>query len=217
MDSNFLLLIQKIQAWLKQMFKPQADFYWLLTMQAHKTLSGMEAFSDWLNKPEEERCQLVRDLEHDADLLKLEIGKKLVDTFVTPLDREDIYDLSQSLDEVINAAKSLVREIEALGKPANDELLQGICQTLVEGTSHLKNAFVSLKNNLIESQKHATLARKSQNKASKLYQQAMHNLLQLDDFKLIIRLIEIHRGLLIIGEKIDIAGEKLLHVIIKMS
>ncbi len=204
------------KAWLKEKFKKPVDFHWLLTMQANKTLSGIEAFNDWIQDSGSQRCQIVRDLEHDADLLKFEIGKKLVDTFVTPLDREDIYDLSQLLDEVINGAKSLVREIEALGKPQNETLIKEICNELVNGTKHLQSSFANLKTNLKEATSEATLARKSQNKLGKLYQQAIHNLLQDDDLKKIIILTEIYRGMLSIGDKIDLVGEKLLHTIIKI-
>ncbi len=178
------------KAWLKEKFKKSADFHWLLTMQANKTLSGIEAFSEWINDETSSRCQVVRDLEHDADLLKLEIGHKLVETFVTPLDREDIYDLSQLLDEVINSAKSLVREIEALGKPELNDFIRDINNELIIGTKHLHDAFENLKTNLKEASNHANLARKSQNKISKLYQQAIHSLLGSDDLKKIIILIK---------------------------
>ncbi|MGH9548738.1 MAG: DUF47 domain-containing protein, partial [Terriglobales bacterium] len=100
--------------WLGRLFEPRIDFYALLKHQADKTLEGMEALEEWIAKGAEERCQRVRDLENEADDLKMLIERSLVDAFVTPFDREDIYDLSIRLDEVINCAKSIVREMEAL-------------------------------------------------------------------------------------------------------
>src|SRR5690348_3227265 len=95
-----------------KVFEPKVDFYALLSQQANKTLEGMEALAEWMRSDSNERCQTVRVLEEEADQLKFQLGQKLVESFVTPIDREDIYDLSGRLDEVINAAKATLREME---------------------------------------------------------------------------------------------------------
>ncbi len=97
-----------------RIFEPPTDFYALLDQHARKTLEGVEALKEWvISDNREERCQRVRDLENEADVLKMELGRKLDESFVTPFDREDIFDLSNRMDEVINSAKSATREIEA--------------------------------------------------------------------------------------------------------
>ena len=54
----------------------------------------------------------IKEVEHKCDLLTHEIIQRLNRTFVTPLDREDIFALAPSLDDVmdaIDASASLVR------------------------------------------------------------------------------------------------------------
>jgi predicted phosphate transport protein (TIGR00153 family) len=46
--------------------------------------------------------KLIKDVEHKADHLTHDIIKKLNKSFVTPLDREDIYALSAALDDILD-------------------------------------------------------------------------------------------------------------------
>jgi len=199
-------------------FEPATDFYELLNKQAAKTLEGVEALAAWIGDGAEERCQRVRDLEREADELKLDLERKLVESFVTPIDREDIYDLSARLDEVINSAKATVREIEGLDvSPQNDPFLREMADVLVEGTRCLVLSFAALKGELKEASNQAFLSRKSENRLAKIYRQAMRQLFTLDDFKKVLVTREVYRYMLQGAERIDVVGEKLLHVVVKIS
>jgi uncharacterized protein len=62
--------------------------------------------------PAWEKADEIKEAEHKCDQLTHEIIQRLNRTFVTPLDREDIFNLARSLDDVmdaIDAAASLVR------------------------------------------------------------------------------------------------------------
>ncbi len=48
------------------------------------------------------KYQQIRDLEHQGDTLTHEVVKKLNTTFITPIDREDIYALAGRLDDVLD-------------------------------------------------------------------------------------------------------------------
>jgi uncharacterized protein len=203
--------------WLGKLFEPEADFYLMLSKHAMKSLEGLEALQAWLEGGTEEDRQRVRDLEREADELKLELEKKLVESFVTPFDREDIYDLNARMDEVINGAKATVREIEALEITTEDSYLRDMGRILVEGTRCLCQAFENLRNNPREAANQAFLARKSENRFTKQYRQAMRELFSIDDCKEILKRREVYRSMVLTAERIDVVGEKLLHVIVKIS
>src|ERR1700727_968666 len=101
-------------SWLAKLLEPKVDFFAMLSSQAATTLAGVVALEDWISNGAHGRCQKVRALKNEADELKLELGRKLAESFITPIDREDLYDLSGFLDEVINSAKAVAREIEAM-------------------------------------------------------------------------------------------------------
>jgi uncharacterized protein Yka (UPF0111/DUF47 family) len=208
------------QKWLfGRIFQPTTDFYAMLNTQAKKTVEGMQALSDWVNDEKaEERCQTVRDLENEADELKLELGRRLQESFITPFDREDIYDISLRLDEVINAGKSVVREIEAFGTlPSLHPEIRQMAAVLLEGTQALALSIAALRTDLREASNQASIARKADNRLSKVYRTSMQQLLLSDDLKMIIRVTEVYKSLLLGGERIDVVGEHLLHAIMKMS
>src|SRR5262249_13220659 len=113
------------------------------------------------------------------------------------------------------AAKSTGSEIEALEVSADDKYMQEMSQILVEGTRCLTLSFASLKGDPVEASQQAVLARKSENRFTKVYRQAMRNLFKLDDCKQILRVREVYRQMLQAAERIDVVREKLSHVVVK--
>lgn len=202
--------------WLSRLIGPEHDFYSMLTEQAKITLDGMEALAVWIEAGAVERCRTVRDLEHKADNHKLRLEKMLVDSLITPIDREDIYDLSHRLDEVINCAKRTVREMEALEVRSEGTMLPKMAITLTEGARCLLVSFTNLASDLSEASNQASLARKSDNRLEKIYRKAMKELFELDDVKTIMKTAEVYRTMTRAGHNIDYVGEKLSHVIVKM-
>jgi uncharacterized protein len=62
--------------------------------------------------PAWDKADEIKEAEHKCDQLTHEIIQRLNRTFVTPLDREDIFNLARSLDDVmdaIDAVAALVR------------------------------------------------------------------------------------------------------------
>jgi predicted phosphate transport protein (TIGR00153 family) len=49
-----------------------------------------------------ERARDVRDCEHEGDRITHDIIQRLNSTFVTPIDREDIYALASALDDIVD-------------------------------------------------------------------------------------------------------------------
>jgi uncharacterized protein len=176
----------------------------------------VEELQKWLEAGAHDRCETVRTLEKEADQIGLEIEKKLVDSFITPIDREDIYDLSDRLDDVIDAAKTTVREVEALEVHNENHHIKEIATALVEGTRCLASSVDALQHNLTQATEEAMLARRSENRVSKLYRQAMRELFALDDIKKIQKTKEVYNCFLEIGKRIDTAAQKILHVIVKV-
>ncbi|MDR3612621.1 MAG: DUF47 family protein [Candidatus Obscuribacterales bacterium] len=216
-DVDVDVVKKKESGWLSKLFEPKHDFYALLREQSQTTLSGMLALQSYLTTGSLENKQKVRDLESAADEQKLSLEKKLNDSFVTPFDREDIYDIAVFLDEIINAAKATVREMDAMQMHPSDPAFIEMAEILVEGTRCINSSFHQLNRNHKEAYEFAQLARKSENRLGKTYRVAMSELFAQDDIKLIFKTTEIYRSLLYASERINLLGEKLLHVIVKMS
>ena len=77
------------------------------------------------DQPLWDKADEIKEIEHKCDFLTHEIIQRLHRTFVTPLDREDIFALARSLDDVmdaIDATAAIVRlyQISAVRQDARD-------------------------------------------------------------------------------------------------
>ncbi len=79
-------------------------FYDLFEESAHKLVTAAELLVDLLDHFEnvEMKTARMKELEHEADNITHEIYRQVHQTFVTPLDREDITSLAQRLDDVMD-------------------------------------------------------------------------------------------------------------------
>ncbi|MHC9538789.1 MAG: DUF47 domain-containing protein [Vulcanimicrobiota bacterium] len=55
----------------------------------------------------EEKCSAINKLENECNILVRKINKELYQTFLTPLDREDIHSINRRLEDVVNLMKSI--------------------------------------------------------------------------------------------------------------
>ena len=96
-------------------FLPETpDVLGTLAAQADITVAGITAFAAWAHGDAAQESN-VRTAEHGADQVRRELQTQLRHSFSTPIDQEDLYSLSELLDSVMNAAKNIVREADALG------------------------------------------------------------------------------------------------------
>jgi len=86
----------------------------MLSDQASKNLEGIEALGTFVQKQNQENTNRVREIEREADELRRILVEELHQTFVTPMDREDIFALSRAIDDIVDYANSTVDEMEHL-------------------------------------------------------------------------------------------------------
>ena len=88
----------------------------------------------------------LKEVEHEADRVIVEVYQELNRTFVTPLDRSDIYKLGSELESITDAIYStafqiIVHAMEDL--PAGSRelavLVDQACQEILEAVSHLQS------------------------------------------------------------------------------
>ncbi|MBW1695887.1 MAG: DUF47 family protein [Deltaproteobacteria bacterium] len=96
----------------KRICADKDSFYEMLTNQTRKTFEGLEALSVFVENASRENAERVRQCEREADHLWNILVQALGRSFVTPLDREDIYNLSRAIDDVVDYAYTTVQEME---------------------------------------------------------------------------------------------------------
>ena len=125
--------------------------------------------------PDLTKVQLIRDAEHRCDALTHDTIQRLHRTFVTPFDREDLYALASSLDNVMDSidhAAALVQlyRIDRI-RPGAREL----ARTVTSSAGSLHTALESLAARK-PVHPHAVEINRLENEADRAYQTAVRDL-----------------------------------------
>jgi predicted phosphate transport protein (TIGR00153 family) len=82
----------------------------------------------------------IKSLEHQADRIMRELVSELLNTFVTPLDREDIYELAKTIDDVIDFMDEGASMFDIYQVEAVTSCVKGQADLLVAATQELATA-----------------------------------------------------------------------------
>jgi uncharacterized protein len=89
----------------------------------------------------------IKEVEHNCDLLTHEIIKKLNQTFITPIDREDIHALASGLDDIVDAIEYTAKRVILYRVEESTGHARRMVDVLVRIVASLENAVRSLENN----------------------------------------------------------------------
>jgi uncharacterized protein Yka (UPF0111/DUF47 family) len=122
------------QSIFNSIFPREYNFEEMLGEQADKTLTGVETLVVWLNSsPLTDPAHLVQ-IEEEVDTMRHRMEDKLINSFSTPFDRQDIYDLSRQMDYLLNFSKETAIEMYTFGVGA-DKTILAMAEALLRGTS----------------------------------------------------------------------------------
>jgi uncharacterized protein len=122
-------------------FRPvDASFYDLFSAQAQHNLIGAGLLAEMLagGSDREDIARRMREAEHAADDTTHAIVKRVNSTFVTPFDREDIYNLASGLDDIMDMMDEVVDLVllyEVAEMPSGFSTLVEVIQRCAEVTS----------------------------------------------------------------------------------
>jgi len=132
---------------LLQRFIPHdGDFFVFFQKQAENIVLGAQAFVRMLEHYTgvPEQVQSIKAIEHNGDEITHQLFRKLNQTFITPLDREDIHELASTMDDVIDlidaAASRFVLYRVSHVRPGTVEL----CKVLAAATVEVKEAVYAM-------------------------------------------------------------------------
>jgi predicted phosphate transport protein (TIGR00153 family) len=85
------------------------EYFELFAQSATNLRVATEQLKDLIEdyRDVEVKAQRIRDREHEGDEITHEIIRRLNTSFITPMDREDIYALASALDDVMDAVDAV--------------------------------------------------------------------------------------------------------------
>jgi predicted phosphate transport protein (TIGR00153 family) len=124
-----------------------SSFYDMFTASAENLVAATQLLGEFIHDHarREELAKELRDLEHVGDQATHTIFRQLNSSFVTPFDREDIYNLASDLDDVMDAIEAAADLVVLTGLgtlPAEMSqqvaLLQRAAETTAEAMPRLR-------------------------------------------------------------------------------
>lgn len=155
----------------------EEKYFGLLSGLVGKIRSGAALFVELLDDYENRTkyAEQIKAIEEECDVLAADIVAKLNTSFITPIDREDIYLLTTRADDIIDEINGLARRLDLVHavplRPDVPEIAGILADALVE----VEAAFGQLKarNGVTE---HGRTIRRLEKRADVLYAEALHRL-----------------------------------------
>jgi len=196
--------------------KKKNIFYDLLYQQSEKTLEGLEALATYMDDRSPQNAKQVKKCETDADDLRLILIQELDKTFVTPLDREDIFNLSRVIDDVMDYANSTVYEMEIYEVSADGHVKEMV-NILINAGREINNAIRLLEHQPKVAAVHAVKAKAYENTMEGAYRLALSHLFRGDDTVFMLKMREIYRHLSNAADRGDEAANIITSIVMKHS
>jgi uncharacterized protein Yka (UPF0111/DUF47 family) len=185
---------ERRESLLSAIFPRDYDFESMLAIQSDRTVEGVQALVVWLETIPLKNPHELERIENEVDHMRHEMEDKLLRSFSTPFDRQDIYSISRDMDYILNYAKETAKEMYAFGvKP--DTPIRQMAKNLLEGTICISRGIKNLNSDKDAVEEEIRHARDTYNQMEDLYITSMAELFRTDDAMNALRTREIYHHL----------------------
>jgi uncharacterized protein Yka (UPF0111/DUF47 family) len=159
------------------MVPPMPDFYGMLESQTNNLRSTAAALADYLRDADKVPASRVNQLVEAGHALRDRILHQLYRSFITPIDREDIYTLAMTFDHILDYMKNTVREVEVL-KIQPDDWMQRMTAELDSGIASLALGLSRFRAGRAEDVALTVRTREVERRVEDLYREALEHMFQ---------------------------------------
>lgn len=204
-----------------KLFKHRPDrFLSLLIQQAEITLKGLELLKEYMANYSEEAAAKLMTAEKEADEIRRILIDELNRTFVTPIDREDIFALSRVIDDMLDYAETTVDEMGIL-KVRPTTHMERIASLLRDAAFEIHLATQRLQEHPNVAIEHAQRAKALENRIETVYREALAELFSgPEDVSHVVKMLkkrEVYRHLSNAADKGDEAANIISDIVVKMT
>jgi uncharacterized protein Yka (UPF0111/DUF47 family) len=203
------------------LFKKREEvFQNLIVQQAEITYQGLQILERHLTEPNPELAEQLSLKEGEADEVRRILIDELNRTFVTPFDREDIFALSRSIDDVLDYAYTTVNEMVILGV-GTTPFMQRIASLLKDAAYEIYLAVQRLPKHPNVAIDHAQRAKALENRVEAVYREAIADLFKgADDIEHVVEMLkkrELYRHLSNAADRGDEAANVISDIVVKKT
>jgi predicted phosphate transport protein (TIGR00153 family) len=198
--------------------KKDNRFLELLIRQAEFTVEGLEALKLYMKQPDSKIAAKVSTIESEEDEVRRILIDELNRTFVTPFDREDIFALSLTIDDILDYAEETIDRMVTL-KVEPNQFLERMVSLLTDAAVEILRGVSELVDHPNVANDHAVRAKALENRVEQVYREALADLFRdpkdLDGVMEILKLREIYRHLSNAADRGDQAANVIGDIVVK--
>jgi len=180
----------------------------------------VEALQAYFKKQTDKKSIRARQLEKEADELQRIFVHDLLNTFVTPIDREDLFALMRALDNFIDYVYDTVEELEIFELEPSPAIIN-ITTLLREMANELLLALQRLLDHPGVAAEHARRVKGLENQVENAYRHSLAELFNgpesLEQVLQILKMREVLRHLSNAADQGDIAANVIMDIVVKWS
>jgi len=200
--------------------KREEIFNKLIQEQAAVTFEGLKLLVKYLETQSPEIADQLSLKEKEADETRRILIDELNRTFVTPFDREDIFALSRSIDDVIDYADSTVSEMAIL-KVSPTSYMTRMASLLKDAAYEIHQAVSRLEKHPAVATDHAQRAKALENRVEGVYREAVADLFRgPEDIHHVVEMLklrEVYRHLSNAADRGDEAANIIADIVVKKT
>src|ERR671922_116246 len=158
-------------------FAPHKEkFFDLFKESAQNALVGARVLKDMFEQFDhpQESWKKLKDLEHEGDRITHRTIRSLNQTFLTPIDAEDIHALTTALDNVMDSIEAAASRMVLFRIDRPTAQAQELCEIIVNSTEQLVKA-VSHMPRLDDIDEYCIEINRLENAADDIYRKAIGN------------------------------------------
>jgi uncharacterized protein len=204
-----------------KIFKRKEDkFQKLIEEQASIAYEALKLLVKYLETLDRGVAEELSIKEKEADEVRRILIDELNHTFVTPFDREDIFALSRSIDDVVDYADTTAMEMLILNVKSTPYMLR-IASLLKDATYEIWHAVQRLPKHPTIAIDHAQRAKALENRVEAVYREAIADLFSgpedLHHVVEMLKLREVYRHLSNAADRGDEAANSIADIVVKKT
>ncbi len=204
------------------LFPREKIFFKMLNDAAENSMRGIEIFSEFVNSfskldksKKNDYLNKIEEIEGRGDKIIHVINERLNNAFITPIDKEDIHQLSMILDDIIDLIYGATKQIVLYDLKKIDKYILELTKLIEEG---VKEVIVLVKHlsKTEFAKENSVKIHWLENEADAIYRRAMVELYNSKNTLVeLIKLKDVYFNLELVTDKIEDVSDVIQNVIIK--
>jgi len=195
-------------------------FFQLLEEESKNVLAGAMAFSELIQNFDQlaDKRNRIKDIEHHGDEIVHSIYDRLVKTFITPIDREDISKLASLYDDVLDYIYAVVNRLYLYEVDSSTEPMRRFADLVLKSVREIDFAFASIqKIRASEIETRCNEVDTLENEADVVLNESVAALFKTNDAISIIKLKEVYELMETITDKCEDVVQVIRDIILEYS